>query len=305
MTTARALIDETKRHLHSGQREALNKLGATVSASDTTLTFSYDTGAVQAGAYLQLGLEVVYVWTVDAGSKSALVERAQQGSIATGHTVGTVITVNPKFPDFAILKALNDDLADLSSPLNGLYAVRTVQLTASTNSSGYDLVGATNVLEILDVRMRHAGQPREWTPVTNFELSRDVSTSDFPSGFALSLAEGTRAGQPIRVLYKAGFGRLVNLTDSVEIVAGMPVEMQDIPPLGASMRLVAPREIKRNFTEAQGEPRRASEVPPGSVLQSLRGIAGARQNRIISEAARLAQRWPDRGFMPVGVSDGW
>lgn len=309
MTTLRGLIDETKRHLQSFQREPMNKLATTMTASSTTVTLTYDATHVQPGAHLQVDLELLYVWSVDVSTKTATVERAQLGSVAAAHTAGAVITVNPKFPDFAVAKALNDEIADLSSPVNGLYAIRALDLTFGAGASGYDLAGATGFIEVLEIRQRlgQASAYRQWPVLSNYEVSRQVSTTDFPSGLALFLHEGGGAGQPVRVLYKASFSRLVNLTDDALTVGGISTDIEDIPPMGAAMRMVAPREVKRNFTEAQGEPRRAGEVQAGAVLASMRGLAGMRQNRIVDEAARLAQLYPDRGFIPQSNSaySGW
>lgn len=309
MTTTADLVAETKRHLQSLQREPMNRLAAAVTDDATTMSFEFDSSAIQAGAHLQVGLELVYVWSVDTATKTAVVQRAQLGSTATAHVAGAVVTVNPKFPDFAILKAINDDLADLSSPVNGLYAVRGVDLVFSPGASGYDLPVVGDLLEVIEVRQRLGASSsyRQWPVLTNHEISRNVNATDFPSGIALFLHEGAGAGQPIRVLYKAGFGRLVSLANDVELIAGLPESMHDLPPMGAAVRLVAPREIKRNFTEAQGEPRRAAEVPPGAVGNSMRLVAGARQSRITSEAAKLAQQYPERGFIPQSNSayGGW
>jgi hypothetical protein len=114
----------------------------------------------------------------------------------------------------------------------------------------------------------------------------------FASGNMLQLYEPAAPGRAIRVKYRAPFGQLVNLTDNVGTVTGLPDSAMDIPPMGAAMRLVAPREIKRNFTESQGEPRRSEEVPPGAVAGSWRGLAGMRAQRILSEAMRLAAMYP-------------
>lgn len=301
MTTAADLISETKRHLQSFQREPMNKLASTVAADATSLSFTYDATAIQAGAHLQIDLELVYVWSVDTATKTAVVERAQLGSVAATHTAGAVVTVNPKFPDFAILKALNDELADLSSPVNGLYAVRALDLIGTVNGSGYDLAGATDFMEILDLR-QSTGALRSWMPVTNYEVHRNTSAKDFPSGLALTLHEGVSSGRTLRVLYKASFTPLTSLADDVEVVSGLPSSAHDIPPMGAAVRMVAPREIKRNFTEWQGEPRRANEVPPGAVGNSMRLVAGQRQNRITAEASKLMQQYPDRGFIPTGTA---
>ena len=52
------------------------------------------------------------------------------------------------------------------------------------------------------------------------------------------------------------------------------------------------REIKRNFTESQGDTRRASEVPPGAILQSSRQLQVLRVQRIAAKAARLDAMYP-------------
>lgn len=301
MATTADLINETKRHLLSFQREPLNRLVNAIGTADTTLTLEFDIATLQAGIHLQVGLELMYVWSVDQSSKVATVQRAQLGSSALTHAAGAVVTVNPKFPDFAIFKALNDDLRSLSAPGNGLFAVRAVELTGTANSNGYNLP-TSNLLEVLGVETRHAGRPRSWSPITNYNVQQNAETDDFASGTALHVLDGVRPGQPLRVLYKASFSPLTNLTDDVEVVAGLPVDLQDIPPIGAAMRLVAPREVKRNFTESQGEPRRAAEVPPGAVAASMRNLAGLRQTRISEESGRLAQRFPDRGFIPLPAS---
>lgn len=299
MTTLADLIHETKRHLLSFQREPMNKLASAVTADAGTLTLTNDVSKIQEASHLQIGLELVYVWAVNQSSKVVTVERAQLGSTASAHAADAIVTINPKFPDFAILKALNDELLDLSAPANGLYAVRSVDITAAQSTLGYDLTGASDLLEVLAVESSWPGATGGWTPLTNFELRQASSLTDFPSGYALHLREGVPSGQTVRVLYKAGFSPLGNLTDDVEVVAGLPASMHDIPALGAAALLVAPREIKRNFTEAQGEPRRAGEVPPGAVGASARALEVRRARRINDEASRLAQQFPDRGFIPM------
>lgn len=298
MTTAASLIADTRRHLESYHRGPRNLLAASVDADDTSLSFTYDIEQIQAGAYLELGLELVYVWSVDTASKTATVQRAQQGSTAASHAAGTQATVNPAFPDFAVFRALNDELRSLSSPVNGLFAVRSLDLTASPVTGAYDLTGATDVLEILQVRHQHPGTA-QWSTLSNYELTHGAG-SGFASGTSLTFHDGLHTGRTVRVLYKASFDPLVNLTDDVESVAGLPEAMHDIPPLGAAMRLVAPREVRRNQIESQGDSRRAGEVPAGAIQSSMRGLAALRQQRITEQAAVLAQQYPDRSFTPVG-----
>lgn len=304
MTTLRDLVVDTKRHLLGGDRPAMNKLTVALTATDTTISLKYDAGQVKAGTYLEVDLELLYVWSVNASAKTVEVERAQMGSVAAVHAVNAVVTLNPRFPDFTIARAINDDLLDLSAPSNGLFAVRVLELSGTSMSNGYDLAGASNLLDILAVSTSAPGSLRSWSPVTNFDLDHDAETDDFTSGYALRLHEGVHAGRQLRVLYKASFAPLANLTDDVELVSGLPASMHDIPPMGAAVRLVAPREIARNDTTSQGDSRRAQEVPPGAVASSMRTVAALRSQRIAAESGRLAQKYPERSFMPQSPS-GW
>ena len=64
--------------------------------------------------------------------------------------------------------------------------------------------------------------------------------------------------------------------------------------MGVQLRAMVGREIKRNFTESQGDTRRADEVGPGAIQASWRGLAALRAQRIEAEQARLSQQYPQR-----------
>ena len=57
--------------------------------------------------------------------------------------------------------------------------------------------------------------------------------------------------------------------------------------LGAGLRLTGVREVSRNFFDAQGGTRRASEVPPNTQLAGYQALARERARRIRAEAQKL------------------
>lgn len=289
------LIADTRRLLMGGQREAINKLAAPAISGATSLTFQNPPEGITGGVYLQVGLELFYVWSVSGST--ATVEPAQAGSVSDIHNTGDIVTVSPKFPDFAILKALNDSIRSLSSPALGMYRTPSVDLTYA--SGGYDLAGVTDLLDIVDIRAHRGGTTsRDWPLIDTWQLDRAVDPTDFPSGLALFLIDTFDVGSTIRVRYRAGFSPLVNISDDVETVTGLPVTALDIPPLGAAIRLVHPREIKRNFTEAQGDGRRSGEVGPGAVAGSVNALERDYYRRISEEASRLSALNPPSGYVP-------
>lgn len=293
MATGSDLIEKTRRHLFSGNREELNSLSADITVGAVSLATTYPLGGIAAGAVLEIGTELLYVWAVNTTAVTATVKRAHLGSTAAAHTAGDVIKVNPKFPDFSIFDALNDEILDLSSPQNGLYQMAAISITYNPTYRGYDLAGVTDLLDVYEVRYESTGPERYWPLIDAWEVSRSMATAEFASGTVLLLSQGADSGMALRVRYKAPFTTLASASTNLT-TTGLATTMYDIPPLGAAARLVAPREVKGGFSEHQGEPRRATEVPPGTNLRSAQALLGLRDRRISAERARLHQLYPPR-----------
>jgi hypothetical protein len=290
VTTAADLVNETKAHLFSGSRPELNRLNGSVTSSATTVTLEFAMGGIQRGAVLAAELELMYVWSISG--QVATVQRGYLGTVGATHADDVVVEVNPRFSDFAILRALNEELASFSSPTHGLFRLRTVDLTYSASRAAYDLTSVTDLIDVYDVRYAETGSSRLWPRIHRWNLARNQSTTDFASGLALTLFEGAAPGRTIRVQYKAPFGSLAALADDVQTATGLPATANDIPPLGAAARLVAPREVRRAGYDSQPEPRAAQDVPPGANLGASRALLELRRQRLGEESARLHAAYP-------------
>jgi hypothetical protein len=99
-------------------------------------------------------------------------------------------------------------------------------------------------------------------------------------------------GDRLHLTDRKGFNQLSN-SYSTKIATGIPSSAWDIPPIGAAISLMAGREIKRSFTESQGDSRRAAEVTAGTSTTSVRALIALRQQRITAEKQRLD------GFYPI------
>lgn len=290
MTTANDLIEWTSAHLMSGQESEANRLSGAITSSATAIAFKYALGSIARGAVIAVGLEEIRIWET-SGTSATVVERGVNGTTGAAHSDLDYVAVRPKFSPFRILRAVNEDLADLSSPIHGLFQVGTLDVTYNPAVQGYDMTSITNVINILELRWKMPGPSKNWPLITQYNLVRNFSTSEFASGMALFLYESAYPGLAIRVRYSSDFSPLTALTDDVQTVTGLPSTANDLPPMGAAIRLVAPREIKRNFTEAQYDPKRSEEVPPGAVGQSINDLVALRKQRIDSESARLLSDW--------------
>lgn len=289
VVTADDLVEETRSLLFSGQESEGNRLlGAIDDGVVETFSLKYPPGSIMRGAVVSIGLEDIRIWDITGTSVTAC-ERGVNGTVPAQHDDGTYIEVRAKFSKFRVFRALNQELIDLSAPVNGLFQVKSVDITYNSTVKGYDF--ESDVSSILEVRHKTSGSDRAWPVVKHYYMSRLMDTTEFASGTALFLDEG-QTGLPIRVRYASDFSPLTSLDDDVFDVAGLPLTCMDIPPLGAAIRLHASREIKRNFTEAQYDPNRLEEIPPGAELAASRGLQLLKQQRIIAEKARLDSYWP-------------
>jgi hypothetical protein len=289
VSTANALLERVNRQLLSGTVEEQNKLSSTVNSSATSIVTSYDLNGLRAGSVFEVDSELIYIWAADSGTKTLTVERGYAGTTPASHSSGAIIKLNPRFPKAQMLDALNQDIEDLSSPLNGLFRVITLTLEYNGSDRQINLTGATNVIDLVDVRLRYLSD--DFPYVSKTKLQRDLPTSDFASGYAIVFNEALMSGD-LRVRYKAPFARVSSLSDDVQSIAGVPTSMEDILEMGVMARMLSTREVKRAFIESQGDTRRAEEVTNGAMRDSFGNILRLRRDRIIAEAAKLSRLYP-------------
>lgn len=284
------VIEEVLRLLLSNQREEMNKLAVNVGENAATLSFLYDLGGIKPGSLVNIDTETYRVWAADDTNKQATVEPGMNGTMSTSHTANSLVYVNPRFSRAAIFKALNDEILSLSSPSCGLFQMKTLELTYSAAVTDYNLSNTTDIIDIWKVRSATPGATQHWITLNDWNYRNSSDTDKFQSGNALFLPSGI-PGQKVQVLYKAPFTKLALTTDDILTVAGVHPEAQDILALGVLLRLGPVREFKRNFTETQGDSRRAEEVPPNAISQSFSQTRGYRQQRLDQEAQRLSHRY--------------
>lgn len=298
-TVLNDLVVAIQRRALSDLREENSYLGAFLNSSSTTfnLQAGQTLGSIQSGSLIQIDWEMMFVMDASDDVGPIQVVRGWFDSAAASHQAGAIVNVNPRFPVVDIVQAINEDIDDLSAPTNGLFQMLEVTLSFIPVVQGYDLTGLVNsdVMEIWEVRGWEYGPSNKYPilPPQAWQIQRNADPNLFPSGMSLTVSPGMGdaglyAGRPIRVQYKAPYTTpLVNPTDNITTVTGLHQQAHDIPVLGAPARLMQSRELKRSFSEAQGEPRRAQEVAVGSSLTASKGLLMYRQQRIDAERSRL------------------
>ena len=291
MTTVADWIDETRDHLEGERTEEANQLASPYAAGSGGIVLSNALGNIGPGARLSIGTNTLLVTAVNQLAKAASVIGGHAGSIDADADTGALVRVNPRFTDWQILREINRHLSTLSSPKVGLFRVGTSVLDYGSPVEGYDLSGVTGLVKVLEVRRQTIGPSLAW-PVVEAE-GWDVlwsAPSDFPSGYSLRLV-GAETGRQVQVVYAYGFTPTTDVAADVS-VTGISATQEDIPPLGAAVRLMSGREVSRNSPTSQGDARRSQEVGPGAVLRSYQGLVALWQTRVAEESARLRNRYP-------------
>jgi hypothetical protein len=289
MSTVGTVIDRTVRQLMSGTVEERNKTTLAINATVTSVTFQYDLSGIRPGGVIQIDNELMYVWEISAGSKSVTVERGWNGTTAAAHAASSVATVDPKFPRAQILEAMNAELDDLASPMNGLFQIKILELNYNGTDLMVNLPTTDKIIDLISVSLRYIST--DYIKVRRCRLIRDLPNDDFNTGYAIRFDEQVRAGRMV-IVYKSPFSNITTESQNIQNVTGLPTSCEDILIIGSQIRLVGPREIKRNFTESQGDTRRPDEVPSGSVSNSITNLLRMRRDRITSEAAKLMRQYP-------------
>lgn len=298
MTNAQDWIEQTRFRLMSGHQEQLNRLDSAYTAGSGSMVFNFDITAIRQGSILSLGTSTFYVWEVSATLKTATVQASWDGTTDQDYPAGTVVRVSPRFTDAQILRCINEEINDLSSPSNGLFQTGTAELIYSTALIGYDLSQAPNMISPIELRLENPGSFKQWSriPSHKFRIVKGAPTGyeGFESGMALFLYDmfaGT-TGKRLHLTYRKSFNQLSN-SYSTKVATGIPSTAWDIPPIAAAISLMAGREIKRSFIESQGDSRRANEVSAGASTTSVNALRMLYQSRVTAEKQRLD------GFYPI------
>ncbi|NCZ58011.1 MAG: hypothetical protein EBY75_06840, partial [Actinobacteria bacterium] len=172
---------------------------------------------------------------------------------------------------------------------HGLFQVKTLNQDYNGSDAMINLTSVTSIIDLLTVSVRY--QTDDYPVARKIRLVRDVPTDDFASGYAIRFDQAVFPGR-LRIVYKAPYSSAATEATDINTTCGVQETVTDIVALGAQIRLMSPREIKRNFTESQGDTRRADEVTMGGIANSTTNLIRLRRDRIQAEAARLARAYP-------------
>ena len=165
------LVTQLNQRVLSSMREETNQLGgerAAPTPSCCPWPRAATVGSIQANSVLQVDWECFFV-TSAAGPPTSTSSPATSARCRPAHSANALITVNPRFPAVDIVRAINQDIDDLSTPTNGLFQALEVTLIYNPVLVGYDMTDAvtgryacspSQFMDLLAVRGQDLGPER-------------------------------------------------------------------------------------------------------------------------------------------------
>lgn len=297
--TVGTLVDRTFDLLLGSEREDINQLVVAITPAATTFNVRFSPPP-KVKSYLAIDTEVMYVvgaQTASGTSSTATVIRGMRGTTAVAHNATAVVYVNPFFTRYQVRNVLQDEIRSWGPQV---FAVKTVDVSATAFIRGYDLGNIAPWLDVLSVRespdpYQGVTDTKDWRTVP-FTVLHSAPTSDFPSGNGLiiTLPAGVfDTPRTFHVTYGAPFDVDATFTDSATLLSmGLDTSDLDIPPYGAAWRLAGSREMRRLLTQAMGEVADLQEYPPGYAIAVADKFKALRDSRLSDAAARLRAQYP-------------
>lgn len=288
-------MERARGYLQGGQADVVNRLQDPYTPGDTQIVLTYEPDGISRGTVISAGRNCFMVWAVDSPTKTCTVSGAWQGATDVAAVADQIVRIKPRYLDHMLFGAVQEAVVELSSPEIGLFAVGQLELDYVPSTDVYDLTSAADLEDIIAVSIVNPDDVTDRWPVlaqNQWELRRIIPTAEFPTGLQLRINYAVQdyVGTTIIVTYKKSFTIPTDLTDDTDTV-GLPGTADDLPALGAAQRLIYSQEAKRTSTHAQGDARRAQEVPAGSSLGAARAISALYRQRCMQEYARLVRQY--------------
>jgi len=291
--------------------------------NDSVTTIAYDDNlfsveeedALEAGAIVEIGQELMYTTAVNTVQNNITVKRGQRGTTAAAHSAGDMIKIAPAFPRKNVYEAIVDQIKNLYPTL---FATETLELTAST---GYKLLGThgSNVdnNNYLITPLKAISQYTDWQAGSDqtglkyngvaiemidlpnpFVFTDDTSTErtkTYTTGPDVVHAVqfvGIAAGHTVFVTFKKKFVTPTAETTTLTSI-GLETEYEPIVMTGTAAQLVAGKDISKLNTSYITEQLETSVNPIGSSNSIGQSLLRYQQLLIQQARSNLRSKYPE------------
>ena len=241
--------------------------------------------ALDAGAIIEIGQELMICTDLNAVTNTITVTRAARGTTATSHTAGDLIKISPPFPRKNVFDAVCDQIKNLFPTL---FAVETQSVTTGT---GYTLLGSqetpgTNnyIVSILSAISQYTDftqnsdttgvnfspvtcslveLPNPFTYTDNNGTSKTITYTTGPSVVHAIQFANIATGHTAHVTFKKKF---IEPTSEDNTLANIGLEDEYVPIImaGVAAQMMAGRDIPSATTDYITDQLSVSNFPVGS-----------------------------------------
>jgi len=313
------LVDRTYREYLEPMDDIVSytTLATGINDSVTSVVFNGDLlsveeeDALDAGAIIEIGQELMICTDLNAVTNTITVTRAARGTTATAHSVGALIKITPPFPRRNVFDAVCDQIKNLYPTL---FAVEVKSITSKT---GYiPLSGSTD---------NHLVAPiKAISQYTDFSAGSDetgtvfsgvaVELVDLPNPFTYTDADGVsqtitysnngpnnvkavqtfnvNAGHTVFVTFKKKFVTPSAESDTLATI-GLEDEYEPIIMAGVAAQMIAGRDIPTATADYITDQMGTSNFPVNSA-SNIRTSLLRYQSDLIEQARKdLRARYPE------------
>ena len=295
-------------------------LSTGINDSVTSVVFNNDLlsveeeDALDAGAIIEIGQELMICTDLNAVTNTITVTRAARGTTATSHSAGDLIKIAPPFPRKNVFDAVCDQIKNLFPTL---FAVETQSVTTGT---GYTLLGSqetpgTNnyIVSILSAISQYTDftqnsdttgvnfspvtcslveLPNPFTYTDNNGTSKTITYTTGPSVVHAIQFANIATGHTAHVTFKKKF---IEPTAEDNTLANIGLEDEYVPIImaGVAAQMMAGRDIPAATTDYITDQLSVSNFPVGS-SNSVRNSLLQYQQLLVNQARKyLRAKYPE------------
>ena len=321
-TTIGDLVDRTFREYLEPMDDIVSytTLSTGINTTDTSVVFNGDLlsveeeDALDAGAIIEIGQELMICTDLNAVTNTITVTRAARGTTAATHTAGDLIKIAPPFPRKVVFDAVKDQINNLFPTL---FAVETQSVQSSngyTLLGTYDSPGTNNYLVSVlkaisqftdfssgadqtgvvfnSVSVQMIQLPNPFTYVDDTATERTITYTSGPNYVNALQFYNIDQGHTCYITFKKKFIEPTAETDTLATI-GLEDEYEPIIMAGVAAQMMSGRDIPTATADYITDQLAVSNFPVGSA-NSIRNSLLQYQQLLITQARKyLRAKYPE------------
>jgi len=321
-TTIGDLVDRTFREYLEPMDDIVSytTLSTGINTTDTSVVFNGDLlsveeeDALDAGAIIEIGQELMICTDLNAVTNTITVTRAARGTTAATHTAGDLIKIAPPFPRKVVFDAVKDQINNLFPTL---FAVETQSVQSSngyTLLGTYDSPGTNNYLVSVlkaisqftdfssgadqtgvvfnSVSVQMIQLPNPFTYVDDTATERTITYTSGPNQVNALQFFNIDQGHTCYITFKKKFIEPTAETDTLATI-GLEDEYEPIIMAGVAAQMMSGRDIPTATADYISDQLAVSNFPVGSA-NSIRNSLLQYQQLLITQARKyLRAKYPE------------